>query len=89
MKEEQDFLLLASIVALGITVCSALICIFQGQYGIISGVPLVFIGCLFFPLMYKSNTDKVSHFNENLEKIMFFVTIIIIAISFLYMYKVM
>jgi hypothetical protein len=89
MKEEQDFLFLAALIAFGITICSALVCIFQGQFGLISGVPLVFVGCLFFPLMYKSNNDKVSNFNEKLEKIMFFATIIIIAISFLYIYRIM
>ena len=87
MKEEHGIILLASLVALGITVCSVLVCIFQGQYGLLSGVPLVFIGVLFFPLIYKSDTEKVSEFDEKLEKIMFFVTIIIIAISFLYIYK--
>ncbi len=87
MKEEHGIILLASLVTLGITVCSALVCIFQGQYGLLSGVPLVFIGVLFFPLIYKSDTEKVSEFDEKLEKIMFFVTIIIIAISFLYIYK--
>ena len=85
---EKDFSLLVSLIAIGIAICGALVCLFQGEIGLMQGLPLVIIGLVLFPLVYKSNNEKVSELNENIEKIMFFVKIIIIIISFIYVYKI-
>lgn len=86
MNKEQDFTLLISFIPLGIAVCGALVCLLQGNIGFMQGLPLIIIGLILFPLVLKSNSEKISEFNEKLEKIMFFITIIIIAISFIYLY---
>ena len=86
MNEEKDFTILLSLIALGIVVCGALITFFQGNEGFMQGFPLIIIGLIFFPLILKSNSEKISEFNENLEKVMFFITLIIIAVSFVSLY---
>ncbi len=86
MNEEQDFTLLLSFVALGITICGALVTFLQGSAGFTQGIPIMIIGLIFFPLILKSNSERVSELNEKLEKIMFFITLIIIAVSFVSLY---
>ncbi|WP_409200941.1 hypothetical protein [Methanobrevibacter sp. DSM 116169] len=83
MNNEKDIIFLISLVALGIAIIAGTVGFLNAQFVL----PLLLIGIIliiFILLAYKKN---LSHFIENIEKIMFIVTLIIIVSSFILVYK--
>lgn len=83
MNKEKDLIILTSIVAFGIIVASGLTVILQ----INVVAPVAIFGIIMFPLVLLQSRKKFIHITENLEKIIFFITLFIIAISFAILYK--
>jgi energy-converting hydrogenase A subunit K len=83
MSQEKDFLILTSLVAIGIIFISGLAVIFHSS----TLLPLVIIAILITPLILYQSTEKGSEFAENLEKVMFFITFAIICISIILLYR--
>jgi energy-converting hydrogenase A subunit K len=85
MNKEKDFIVLASFVALGVIIASGLAGVIQRW----EVFPVTIFGFIMFPLILLQNKEKFAHITENLENIVFIVTLIIIAISFAVLYKPM
>ena len=83
MSQEKDFLILTSLVAIGIIFISGLAVLFQSPVV----MPLVVIAILIAPLILYQYTEKGSELAENLEKIMFFITFAVICISIILLYR--
>lgn len=83
MNSEKDFLVLISFAAVGITIASGLAAIFDTFIVI----PVTIFGLIMIPLILLQNQKKFAHLAENLEKLFFFLTLIIIIISFILIYK--
>lgn len=83
MNKEKDLIVLTSFVAVGIIVASGLAAILQRSVVF----PVVIFGIIMFPLILLQSREKFTHIAENLEKIVFFSTLIIIALSFAIIYK--
>lgn len=82
MNKEKDFIVLTSFVAIGIIVASGLTMIFQSMVVF----PVTVFGFIMFPLILSQTNKKAAHLSENLEKIVFFITLFIIAIAFAILY---
>lgn len=83
MKIEKDLSFLMSLVAIGAVIVSALAMFIHSTSLLIIAVPCLIIAIL-MALMNKKSIVKIS---ENLETIVFFFTLIVIIISFIYLYK--
>ena len=83
MNDEKGMRVLTSLVALGIFIVAGLAAYFQS----ILALPLAIIGIIFVPFILIQNSEKNAHLAENLEKIAFFVTFLIICITFFCLYK--
>lgn len=83
MNKEKDLIILTSFVVFGVIVASLLPAILH--MSIVA--PVVIFGIIMFSLVLLQNKKKFIHLTENLEKIVFFITIFIIAISFVVLYK--
>ena len=83
MNDEKGMRVLTSLVALCIFIVAGLAAYFQS----ILALPLAIIGLIFVPFILIQNTEKNAHLAENLEKIAFFVTFLIICITFICLYK--
>lgn len=85
MNKEKDFIVLVSLVALGVVIASGLTMLIQRW----EVFPVTIFGIVMFPLIFLQNKEKFVHITENLESIVFIVTLFIIAISFVVLYKPM
>jgi energy-converting hydrogenase A subunit K len=83
MNKEKDLILLISFVAIGVIIASGLVVVFQT----IVVIPVLIFGIIMFPLILLQNKKKFIHLAENLEKVIFFITLVIIAVSFAILYK--
>ena len=83
MNDEKGMRVLTSLVALGIFIVAGLAAYFQS----ILALPLAIIGIIFVPFILMQNTEKSAHLAENLEKIAFIITFLIICITFIILYK--
>ena len=85
MSGEKNFLVLTSLVAIGIVFISALAVIFHSQMVL----PLLIIAIIIAPFILYQNKEKNAVLSEKLEKIAFFVTFIMICILMIMAYKPM
>ncbi|RBQ23801.1 hypothetical protein ALNOE001_06900 [Candidatus Methanobinarius endosymbioticus] len=85
MNKEKDFIILVSLVAIGIIIASGLTVIIQRW----EVIPVTIFAIIMFPLILLQNTEKFTHITENLENIVFIITLAIIVISFIVLYKPM
>ena len=85
MSGEKNFLVLTSLVAIGIVFISALAVIFHMQMVL----PLLIIAIIIAPFILYQNKEKNAALSEKLEKIAFFVTFIMICILMIMAYKPM
>ncbi|MCL2156754.1 MAG: energy-converting hydrogenase A, subunit K [Methanobrevibacter sp.] len=83
MYKEKDLIVLISLVAFGVIVASVLTVLLQ----INVVAPVTLFGILMFPLLLLQSRKKFNNFSENLEKIVFIITLFIIALSFAVLYK--
>ena len=83
MNDEKGMRVLTSLVALGIFIVAGLAAIYQS----ILALPLAIIGIVFDPFKLMQNKEKNAHLAENLEKIAFIITFLIICITFICLYK--
>jgi energy-converting hydrogenase A subunit K len=83
MNKEKDFITLISFIVFGVIVASLLPTILQLN---VVG-PVAIFGIILFLLVLLQNKKKFIHITENLEKVIFFITLFIIAISFVILYK--
>lgn len=85
MNKEKDFIVLVSFVAIGVAIASGITMIIQRW----EVFPVFVFGVIMFPLALLQNKEKFAHITENLENIVFIVTLFIITISFIVLYKPM
>ena len=85
MNKEKDFILLVSFVAVGVIIASGIAAILH-RWEIL---PVTIFGVLMFPLILSQTKEKSAHITENLENIVFIITLIIIALGFIILYKPM
>ncbi|WP_295721989.1 hypothetical protein [uncultured Methanobrevibacter sp.] len=83
MSGEKDFLVLTSLVAIGIIFISALVIIFQSKVTL----PLLVIAIIITPFILYQNKENNAKLSEQIEKIAFFVTFIVICILMIVAYK--
>ena len=83
MNDEKGMRVLTSLVALGIFVVAGLAAFYQS----VLALPLAIIGLIFVPFILVQNKEKYAHLAENLEKIAFIITFLIICITFICLYK--
>ena len=83
MNDEKGMRVLTSLVALGIFIVAGLAAIYQS----ILALPLAIICIVFVPFILMQNKEKNAHLAENLEKISFIITFLIICITFICLYK--
>lgn len=83
MQKENIFRLLFTLVALGAAFVSFLAAIFHRNYIII----LTIISLIILYYSIRMDNEKTVHVVENLEKAVFFFTLFMIIVSFIYLYK--
>lgn len=83
MNNEKELRILTSLVALGVFIVAGLAAYFQS----ILALPLAIIGIIFVPFILMQNNEKRAHIAETLEKAAFLITLIIIILSFIYLYS--
>ena len=83
MREEKGMVILISLVAFGIILISGLIAYFHTTLAL----PIIIMGIIFAILILSLKSHKQAVFTENLEKLVFAITLIIIIISFIVLYK--
>ena len=83
MNDEKGMRVLTSLVALGIFIVAGLATFYHS----ILALPLAIIGLIFVPFILMQNSEKSAHLAENLEKIAFLITFLIICITFVCLYK--
>ena len=83
MNDEKGMRILTSLVALGIFIVAGLAAYFQS----ILALPLAIIGLIFVPFILIQNSEKNAHLAENLEKIAFIITFLVICITFICLYN--
>lgn len=85
MNEEKYFRILYSLVALGVLVVSAITAYFHSMLAL----PLAVVGLIFIPFILVQDKEKYAHIAELAEKAMFFITLAIIIIAFIWIYTPM
>ncbi|AMK15457.1 hypothetical protein [Methanobrevibacter olleyae] len=83
MSNEKGMRVLTSLVALGIFIVAALATYFQS----ILALPLAIIGIIFVSFILMQKDEKSAHLAENLERLAFIITFLIICIAFICLYK--
>jgi len=83
MNKEKDFIIITSLVAIAIIIYSGLATIMQRWFVL----PITIFGFIVFSLILIQNKEKLAHITENLENIMFIVTLAIIIILFIVHFK--
>lgn len=82
MNEEKDFRILYSLVALGVLAVSLITACYHSMLAL----PLAVVGLLFIPFIMLQDKEKYAHMAEMAEKAMFFITLVIIIIAFIWLY---
>ena len=85
MGSEKVIVYLTSLVAIGIIVVGLLATLLHST--ILAPIPI--LGVILAILVLLTNKGNFAHKIENLEKIMFFITFIVIICSFILLYKPM
>ena len=85
MENEKDFVILSSLLAIGIVIVSGLAVVLQRW----EVLPVTIVGIIIFPLIMLQTKKKFVHITENIENIVFIITLAIIAIGFIMLYKPM
>jgi len=85
MNKEKDFIVLTSCVAIGVILASGFAAVLQR--GVV--IPVTIFGIIMFSLILLQNKEKFAHKIENLENIVFIITLVIIIISFIMLFKPM
>ncbi|MDR3291889.1 MAG: energy-converting hydrogenase A, subunit K [Methanobrevibacter sp.] len=83
MNKEKDLIILTSLVAIGVLVLGAVVSLLQS----IQILPILILGIIFLVLILLQIYPKFNHITENLEKIVFFIVLGCIVISFIYLYN--
>ena len=83
MDSEKVIVYLTSLVAIGIIIVGLLATVLHST--ILAPIPI--IGLILFVLTVLTNKGHFAHKIESLEKIMFFITFIVIICSFILLYK--
>ncbi|MDR2830040.1 MAG: energy-converting hydrogenase A, subunit K [Methanobrevibacter sp.] len=83
MNKEKGLVILTSFVAIGIIALSAVVSLLQSM----QILPILILGIIFLVLILLQVYPKFNHVSENLEKIVFFMTLIWIMVSLIYLYK--
>ncbi|MBE6511293.1 MAG: hypothetical protein E7Z74_08585 [Methanobrevibacter millerae] len=85
MSSEKVIVYLTSLVAIGIIVVGLLATLLHST--VLAPIPI--LGVILAILILLTNKGNFAHKIENLEKIMFFITFIVIICSFILLYKPM
>ncbi|MBZ9571332.1 hypothetical protein KQY27_07215 [Methanobrevibacter sp. TMH8] len=85
MDNEKDFIVLTSFVAGGIIIASGLAAVLQRW----EVIPVTIFAIIIFPLILLQSKKKIVHLTENLENIIFIITLFVIIIGFIVLYKPM
>lgn len=85
MSSEKVIIYLTSLVAIGIIVVGLLATLLHST--ILAPIPI--LGVILAILVLLTNKGNFAHKIENLEKVMFFITFIVIICSFILLYKPM
>lgn len=85
MNNEKDFIVLTSFVAGGIIITSVLAAFLQRW----EVLPVTIFSIIIFPLILLQTKEKIVHLTENLENIVFIITLFVIIIGFIVLYKPM
>ena len=85
MENERNYTILTSLLAVGIIIVSGLAVVLQRW----EVLPVTIFGLIMFPLIALQNKKKFAHITENIENIVFIITLAIIAIGFVMLYKPM
>lgn len=85
MSSEKVIVYLTSLVAIGIIVVGLLATLLHST--ILAPIPI--LGVILAILVLLTNKGNFAHKIENLEKVMFFITFIVIICSFILLYKPM
>ena len=85
MENERNFTILTSLLAVAIIIVSGLAAVLHRW----EVLPVVIFGLIMFPLIVLQNKEKFAHLIENIENIVFIITLAIIAIGFIMLYKPM
>ena len=83
MNKEKDFIALIAITTFGVLVASGLPTLLHVNVV----APIAIFAIIMIPLVLLQQRKKFKNFTENLEKIIFFITLFVIAISFTILYK--
>lgn len=83
MSSQKIIVYLTALVAVGIFIVGLIAAIFHSM----SLAPIAVIGLILTVIVLLTNNGNFSHTTDNLEKIMFFVTFIIIICSFILLYR--
>ena len=83
MNKEKDFIVLIAIATFGVFVASVLPTVLH--MNIVA--PVAIFGIIMFPLVLLQSRKKFVNIAENLEKFVFILTLLIIAVSFVFLYK--
>lgn len=81
---DKGIIVLTALVSLGMIIASFLASSMQRMVVI----PVTIVNVIFLIILLAQN-QKISHLSEKIEQIVFIVTLIIIAISFAFLYKPM
>lgn len=84
MNKDNATVYFCSLVSIGIIFLGVIITYFQWTIAF----PIIFLGILFLALVLLVNKSLWAHKIENLEKVFFFITFIIICILFIMHYKI-
>lgn len=80
---DKELIILSSFLTIGIIIISSLVYIFQSSLGL----PILILAVILLALLLFLKEGKITSIVENLEKLAFIVTLIIIIISFIILYK--
>ncbi|MDR0912786.1 MAG: hypothetical protein LBM96_09340 [Methanobrevibacter sp.] len=83
MNKEKDFIILSSFVAIGVIVLGIVVSFINTMLIL----PIAILGVILFILLLLQVYPKVNHITENIEKIVFFITLLFIISSLIFLYK--
>lgn len=85
MNDEKGMIVLTALVAVGILVVTGITCYFHSMLVL----PVAIIGLIFIPFIILQDKILFSHLAEKLEHIAFFITLAVIIVGFILIYKPM
>ncbi|MBU4534328.1 MAG: hydrogenase [Euryarchaeota archaeon] len=83
MAQEKDLVFLMALVALGIMIASGLVAFLQWMVVI----PVTLVGLIFTIFLLQQNKDEAVHLSEKLEKAVFLITLIFLAVALVVLYQ--